>query len=145
MSVCEFIEHDDAELLVYRLISIIIAMRTWSEVLEFGNDFYSKTHSDLGKWIIRQYLIENTNFRFKHINTTLNMVTIFYMKLNATADVIIRDKTKDFFCTVCEKTDCDHVKFVFKIPEIEKESTDPDLIKILQKRGRLESSRGVKN
>jgi len=40
MSVCEFIERDAAELLVYKLISIIITMRTWVEILEFGNDFY---------------------------------------------------------------------------------------------------------
>ena len=32
MSVCEFIERNGAELLVYRLISIIIAMRTWNEI-----------------------------------------------------------------------------------------------------------------
>ena len=40
MSVCEFIKRNGVKLLVYRLISIIIAMRTWNEILEFGNDFY---------------------------------------------------------------------------------------------------------
>jgi len=40
MGVCEFIERDGAELLVYRLISIIIATRTWIEIHDFGNDFY---------------------------------------------------------------------------------------------------------
>lgn len=54
MSVCESIERNGAELLVYRLISIIIAMRTWNEILEFGNDFYSKTHSDFGKFFRKE-------------------------------------------------------------------------------------------
>ena len=40
MSVCEFIERDGIKLLVYRLISSIIVLRTWVEILEFGNDFY---------------------------------------------------------------------------------------------------------
>ena len=40
MSVCEFVERDGVELLVYRLISIIIATRTWIEIHAFGNDFY---------------------------------------------------------------------------------------------------------
>ena len=71
MSVCEFIERNGAELLVYRLISIIIATRVWNEIHDFGNDFY-----------------------------------------------------------------CEHIKFVFKIPEIDEmqgKQTDPDLIKILKR------------
>jgi len=40
MSVYEFIEYDGIKLLVYKLISDIIVLRTWVEILEFGNDYY---------------------------------------------------------------------------------------------------------
>ena len=40
MSVWEFVERNGAELLVYRLISIILSVRVWNEIIEFGNDFY---------------------------------------------------------------------------------------------------------
>ena len=97
---------------------------------------YTKTYSGLGKWIIRQYLLENTSFRFKHINTNLRYITIFDLKLNRHTDVEVREKQKVLYCPLCEKTDCEHVKFVFKIPEIDEmqgKETDPDLIKILER------------
>ena len=37
---CEILNDVGAKVLAYRLISILLSVRVWTEVLEFGNDFY---------------------------------------------------------------------------------------------------------
>jgi len=81
-------------------------------------DHYRKTYSGLGVWIIRKFLIENTKYRFKHINTLDNHITIQDRKLRRIIDVYVRDKTKDLWCEYCGNTDCEHVSFSYTIPEV---------------------------
>ena len=41
MSVWDSVSYTGAEILVYRLLSLIINMRIWlTEILDYGNDYY---------------------------------------------------------------------------------------------------------
>ena len=82
---------------------------------------YTKTHSGLGTWIIRKYLIENTSFRFQHLNTIENRAIILDQKIGRTTDVYvipIDESTFELHCQLCDSEDCEHVKFATTVPAI---------------------------
>lgn len=81
------------------------------------NRGYTETHSGLGKWIIWEYLIEHTSFRFIHINTNDRQITIQDRRTGTIFDVHIREP-QQLWCEVCDKTDCEHVHHVFTIEEV---------------------------
>lgn len=73
-----------------------------------------KLPSSLGVWIIEQWLIENTSFRFEHVNTFEDHITImdrkFPMKL---FDLYPRDDGS-CWCEEDDSIDCVHVHFVLE-------------------------------
>lgn len=83
--------------------------------------------SSLGVWIIEQFLIENTNFRFKHFNTFGDHVTIEDKKLRLWIDVAIKligESEFEFWCPQCDSKKCIHIdvlveKYPEKVKEIE--------------------------
>jgi hypothetical protein len=91
--------------------------------LEF--DKFSRTLSGLGNWIIRQFLIDNTSYRFDHINMKENHITIKDRKLRRVVDVWVKDKDK-LWCELDDSNDCDHVHATLEIEEVRD---------ILQKKG----------
>jgi len=86
--------------------------------LEVGN--FSKTHSGLGKWIIREFLLDNTSFRFKHINTNDRHITIQDNKTRRVFDVRIEEEPNQLRCGFCDRTDCEHVAYAYTLPEVRK-------------------------
>ena len=77
----------------------------------------SQSHSGLGKWIIEQYLIENTRFRFKHINTREKRITIYDKKLKRYIDLYPKEPNQ-LLCDFCGNTECEHVNYAWTIPEV---------------------------
>lgn len=75
--------------------------------------------SSLGVWIIEQWLIKKTSFRFKHFNTYGNHITILDRKLGYYPDIYPKAEGK-LQCDVCKSEDCEHIKYVLKNPEIMK-------------------------
>lgn len=82
------------------------------------NHFKTK-HSGLGAWIIRQFLVEHTSFRFKYFNTYETHATIEDRKLRRFIDVYPKE-SGELWCEECESTDCAHVKYALTVPEIMK-------------------------
>lgn len=80
---------------------------------------YTTTNSGIGKWIIYEYLVENTSFRFKHINTYQNKITIKDRRSGRIFDIFVKDKNH-LFCEDCEVGDCEHIDFVLTINEVKK-------------------------
>jgi len=80
-------------------------------------DHYSKTPSGLGKWIIDQYLIKHTFFRFKHVNIYEDHVRIYDKKLRSYIDIWKRPPNI-LACEECKETACIHVQFTFSVPEV---------------------------
>jgi len=76
-----------------------------------------KSYSGLGKWIIEQFLIENTSYRFKHLNTKEDYVTIYDRKLRRYINVHIKPDGS-LLCETCERSDCEHVTAAVNIPEV---------------------------
>ena len=85
--------------------------------LELAN--FTKTPSGLGNWIIRKILIENTSYRFDHVNTKIDHITIQDRKLGRVVDVWIKEKNV-LWCELDNAIDCDHVHAVLQIPEVRK-------------------------
>lgn len=79
-------------------------------------DRFSPTRSGLGTWIISEFLIEHTNFRFKHINTLEKHVTIYDKKMHRYIDIYPKEPNQ-LWCELCDSIDCEHVKFAFTVPE----------------------------
>jgi len=74
--------------------------------------------SSLGVWIIEQWLINKTRFRFEHFNTFENYATIKDKKFpNRLYDIYPKDDGQ-LWCENCDSTDCEHVKFARTVPEI---------------------------
>ncbi|MDH5481575.1 MAG: hypothetical protein OEY22_01655 [Candidatus Bathyarchaeota archaeon] len=80
---------------------------------------FSKTHSGLGVWIINDFLVNNTSFRFEHLNTQLDKITIVDRKINRVVDVYVRDQGK-LYCGHDCVFDCDHIKFAKQVSEVVK-------------------------
>ncbi len=82
---------------------------------------YTKTPSGLGAWIITQFLIDKTSYRFSHINTFDNRVTIRDRKLNREVDINLKPLSGSGFemiCEVHESSNCEHVKYVRNLPDV---------------------------
>lgn len=78
-----------------------------------------KTHSSLGRWIIEQFLINNTRYRFEHVNTFEDRVVIQDRKLRRILAVFIRNDK--LHCELCEdETECEHVEYANEILESER-------------------------
>jgi len=73
--------------------------------------------SSLGVWIIEQWLIENTNYRFKHFNTYETHATIWDRKLSLHIDIYPRPEGK-LWCEYCKDMSCEHVEFSLTVQEI---------------------------
>jgi hypothetical protein len=86
---------------------------------------FSKTNSGLGIWIIHEFLVNYTSFRFQHVNTHENYITIVDNTIKHVIDVYVKD-TNQLWCEYCDSTDCEHVDFVFGIPGVRR---------VLKKRG----------
>lgn len=84
--------------------------------LEMGG--FSKTFSGLGNYIIREFLTENTSFRFQHLNTYENRVTVKDNKIRRVVDVYLKEGS--LWCTLCESAECNHVDFVLGLSEVRK-------------------------
>jgi len=90
---------------------------------------YTKTYSGLGKWIIREFLLDKTSFRFDHINVDYNYITFFDKKLMRSANVAVKRMGSIEFelkCDLCDSKNCEHVKQALK---------DREFMKPLEKRG----------
>jgi len=57
--------------------------------LELSN--CTKTHSGLGTWIIQEFLLENTSYRFRHLNTYKDHVTIIDNKIKRVIQVYVKE------------------------------------------------------
>jgi len=79
---------------------------------------YRLKPSSLGVWIIRNFLIDNTSYRFDYINSIGKKTTIYDKKLTETFDVLVQPDHKRLFCPKCDSAECDHVKFVYTLPHI---------------------------
>lgn len=79
-------------------------------------DHFSKTYSGLGCWIISEYLIKNTFFRFKHVNTRESHITIFDRQIHRYLDIYPKEP-EQLWCEFDDSTDCLHVQYAFTIPE----------------------------
>ena len=74
--------------------------------------------SSLGVWIIEQWLIENTQFRFEHFNTFENYATIKDKKEpNRLFDVYPKNDGK-LWCENCDSIECEHVKYALTVPKV---------------------------
>jgi len=79
-------------------------------------DNCNKTLSSLGAWIIDQFLLQNTGFKWTHYNLDPNGVKI----INRTT----KEKTQIYFkpegiqCEACESADCEHVRFALTVDVI---------------------------
>ena len=74
--------------------------------------------SSLGVWIIEQWLINHTQFRFEHFNTFENYATIKDKKFpNSLFDIYPKEEGT-LWCENCDSTECDHVKYALTVPEI---------------------------
>lgn len=80
---------------------------------------FTSTYSGLGTYVIKQFLIENTSFRFEHLNTKENHITIVDQKISHVVDVYVDEKGKKLFCEFDKSNDCEHVFFALKIPEVQ--------------------------
>jgi len=70
--------------------------------------------SSLGVWIIKQWLIDNTDYRFQYINASGKSTIIYDRKLRRKAEIFLREKEKDMWCDLCESNDCVHIRFVLR-------------------------------
>lgn len=74
--------------------------------------------SSLGVWIIEQWLINNTTFRFEHFNTFENYATIKDKKVpNRLFDIYPKNDDK-LWCENCDSLDCEHVKYTLTIRKV---------------------------
>ena len=80
---------------------------------------YLQKCSSLGKWIIREFLIENTSFRFEHINTDDRHITIKDNKINRVFNIHIKEP-EQLWCEFCDSIECEHVNYCLRIPEVRK-------------------------
>jgi hypothetical protein len=78
---------------------------------------FSKTYSGLGTWIVKEFLVNNTSFRFEHLNTRLDHITVVDHKINRVVDIYVKDEGK-LYCEYDDAFDCDHIKFAREIPEV---------------------------
>lgn len=85
--------------------------------LELSNQ--SQTYSGLGAWIIRSYLVDNTTFRFQHLNTKEDHITIIDNKLRLTVDIYPR-KPNELWCAYDKSNNCEHIPYVLTIEEVRK-------------------------
>ena len=79
----------------------------------------SKKFSGLGAWIIEQFLIENTSYRFEHINTRDNRITKKDRKLGRLVDVYIKEP-KQLWCELDDNIECPHIQFTYTISQVRK-------------------------
>jgi hypothetical protein len=77
----------------------------------------SQKLSGLGAWIIEQFLIEHTSYRFEHINTLDNHITIKDRKLGRVVYVYIKEP-KELWCELDNATECAHIQFSYTIPQV---------------------------
>ena len=88
--------------------------------LELANQ--TKTYSGLGAWIIWSYLVDNTSFRFQHLNTKENHITIIDNKLRRTIDIYPKEPN-ELWCEYDQSNSCDHVSYTLTIEEVRKTLT----------------------
>lgn len=84
---------------------------------------FRKTPSGLGCWIISNFLIDNTSYRFQHLNTNKNRITLKDQKTGRISDVYIITENEPYFelkCELCSESYCEHLKAVLNMPEVMK-------------------------
>ena len=65
------------------------------------------------------YKLADELTRFEHFNVYENHVTIWDKKLNRLVDVYFSEiKPPYVMCSLCERSDCEHVKFALSIPKV---------------------------
>lgn len=74
--------------------------------------------SSLGVWIIEQWLIDKTNFRFEHFNTYEDHVTIKDKKFPNCLFDIFPKPNGQLSCQNCDSIDCEHVQYVLTLPDV---------------------------
>ena len=79
---------------------------------------FSLKYSGLGAWIIREFLLQNTSFRFEHINTKEDHITLMDKKIRRVVDVYPRQEEHKLWCEQCQRSDCEHAKYAFSLPEV---------------------------
>ena len=79
---------------------------------------FSKTYSGLGSWIIHEFLVDNTSFRFQHINTDDRHITIQDNKIKHVFDIHIKENPNRLWCEYCDSIDCEHITFAYTIAEV---------------------------
>lgn len=77
----------------------------------------SKKLSGLGAWIIEQFLIEHTSYRFEHVNTLDNHITMKDRKLGRVVYVYIKEP-KELWCELDNATECPHIQFAYTIRQV---------------------------
>ncbi len=78
-------------------------------------------HSSLRCWIIYRYLMDNMDFRFEHFNLDVHKGIVRVTdKRRMIADVYFRRRgeTPTAWCELDKSTECEHIKYALKIPEI---------------------------
>jgi len=86
---------------------------------------FTKSYSGLGSWIIHEFLIAHTGFRFQHFKTYLNpipRVAIVDNKIRRLINLYPKKKESGtkLWCEHCDSTDCEHVKFALTVPSTSK-------------------------
>jgi hypothetical protein len=79
---------------------------------------YSQTYSGVGVWIIRKFLLEHTDFRFKHINSKEDHITLLDNLQRRIIDVYVKDGK--LYCEQDASNNCEHTRAVSKYPEVKK-------------------------
>jgi len=70
--------------------------------------------SSLGVWIIEQWLIDKTSFRFQHFNTYKEYITVIDKKLpNLYLDIYPKPDGK-LWCKHDDSNDCVHVQWILR-------------------------------
>jgi len=99
-AIIKFLKTDKARLLGFRYKSDVIETAVRDFLIKYGFEI------ELGP-------------RFEHFNVYDNHVTIWDKKLKCLVDVYFNELEPPYvMCTICEKTDCEHVKFALSLPKV---------------------------
>lgn len=79
-------------------------------------DNYKRTLSGLGAWIIDQFLLEKTGFRFAHFNLDSNGVKIMDKTTKKLTQIFF--KPEGIECGTCFKAECEHIKFALTVDAV---------------------------
>jgi len=94
-----FLKTDKAKLLGFRFKSDVINAAVRDFLIKYGFEV------DLGP-------------RFEHFNVYQDHVTIWDKKLKRLVDVYFNGKPPYVWCSLCEESDCEHIKFALSLPKV---------------------------